>query len=90
MTMRRFTVLAARARRRRSPPRSSPFASASPDGLERVAGDKRVPRPGPRAPCRSRARARLRASRASATRALATGLAGFAGTLARVRRSAAP
>ena len=60
----------------------SPFASSSPDGLEKVAARAGLPRPGPaRGRAGGRARARLRVPRRRATPALATALAGLAGTI---------
>ena len=57
----------------------APFASGSPDGLERVAGDRGfADRARPAARC---ARRRLRRARASMTPRLANAAAGFAGTL---------
>ena len=58
----------------------SPFASSSPDGLERVAQDKAFARPGS---CTRQAtrRSPTTPSRAIENERVATGLAGFAGTL---------
>ena len=67
----------------------SPFASSSPDGLERVAEDKGSPGDGQRTPSRRTRRSRTTPSRASTTRALATGVAGFAGSLVRCSRAGA-
>jgi PDGLE domain len=59
----------------------SPFASASPDGLERVAGDKAFLEQGRLAPIQEDAPVPDYAFPGVEDARLATGLAGFAGTL---------
>ena len=82
MTMRRFTILAA-ALAVGLALAVSPFASSSPDGLEHVAGDRAFLDQGRLAPVQeSRAHRPATRCRASTIQRLATGLAGFAGTLA--------
>ena len=61
---------------------ASPFASSAPDGLERVAADKAFLEAGKLAPIQERAPARDYAIPGIADERLATGLAGFLGTLA--------
>ena len=61
---------------------ASPFASSAPDGLERVAADKAFLDAGKLAPIQERAPARDYAIPGVADERLATGLAGFLGTLA--------
>ena len=60
----------------------SPFASSSPDGLEKVAADRGLPRPraGSR-PCRRRRPCPTTRSPACEDPRLATALAGLAGTV---------
>jgi hypothetical protein len=80
MTMRRFTLLAA-ALAVGLALAASPFASSSPDGLERVAGDRAFLDRGRLAPVQESAPAPGYALPGIADGRLATGLAGFAGTL---------
>ena len=80
MTIRRFTVLAA-ALAVGLALAISPFASSSPDGLERVAGDTAFLDQGRLAPVQDSAPAQDYALPGVADERLATGLAGFAGTL---------
>ena len=57
----------------------SPYASSQPDGLNKVATDKGFAADARAATCRRRPAGRLRASRASTTSGLSTGLAGIIG-----------
>ena len=79
--MRRFTILALAVAIGLGTA-FSPFASSSPDGLEKVAERAGLPRPAAGSPpCRRRRRCPTTRSRASTTPRLATALAGFAGTI---------
>jgi hypothetical protein len=80
MRMRWFTILAL-ALAVGLATAASPFASASPDGLERVAADKAFLDQGRPAPVQERAPVADYAVPGVADPRLATGLAGFAGTL---------
>jgi hypothetical protein len=78
--MRRFTLLAA-ALAVGLAFAVSPFASSSPDGLERVAGDRAFLDQGRLAPVQESAPVPDYAVPGVGDERLATGLAGFAGTL---------
>ena len=80
MRMRWFTILAL-ALAVGLATAASPFASASPDGLERVAADKAFLDQGRVAKVQERAAVADYAVPGVADPRLATGLAGFAGTL---------
>ena len=80
MRMRWFTILAL-ALAVGLATAASPFASASPDGLERVAADKAFLDQGRVAKVQERAPVAEYAVPGVADPRLATGLAGFAGTL---------
>ena len=80
MTMRRFTILAA-ALAVGLALAVSPFASSSPDGLERVAGDRAFLDQGRLAPVQESAPVPDYALPGVSDPRVATGLAGFAGTL---------
>ena len=78
--MRRFTILAAALAVGLALP-VSPFASSSPDGLERVAGDRAFLDQGRLAPVQESAPVPDYALPGVSDPRVATGLAGFAGTL---------
>ena len=81
MTIRRFSILAA-ALAVALAVAVSPFASSSPDGLERVAADRAFLEQGRLAPVQERAPIPDYALPGIDDPRVATGLAGFAGTLA--------
>jgi hypothetical protein len=81
MTIRRFSILAA-ALAVALAVAVSPFASSSPDGLERVAADRAFLAQGRLAPVQERAPVPDYALPGIGDPRLATGLAGLAGTLA--------
>ena len=81
MTIRRFSILAA-ALAVALAVAVSPFASSSPDGLERVAADRAFLEQGRLAPVQERAPIPDYTLPGIDDPRVATGLAGFAGTLA--------